>query len=46
VERKESMMMLPKVSKGEKRISLLERENNVWAAIGLIRGRNDISLGM
>jgi hypothetical protein len=31
------MMMLPKVSKGEKRISPLERENNVRAAIGLIR---------
>jgi hypothetical protein len=40
------MMMLPKVRKGEKRISPLERDNNVRVAIGLIRGRNEINLGM
>ena len=38
------MMMLPKVRKGEKRISPLDRENKVRAAIGLIQDWEELSL--
>jgi hypothetical protein len=41
---KESMMMLPKVRKGEKRISPLEREKKVRAAIGLITDWEEMRL--
>jgi len=36
--------MLPKVRKGEKRISPLQRENKVRAAIGLIRDWEEMRL--